>query len=180
MLRFSTCLLLVSLATPVGLHAAPVIVQDANDLISAATTTDARLYAMEQLATTHQLQTKRFVRDGKVQLLVQAPQIHYGEGDAYLHPKEYRRLQPIAELVQGNPLQIIVAGYSDTSATETMYDSVSDDRALEVARYLIQRGVEPRKITVVGRGPADPIADNTTRDGRRQNRRVEITVFSAL
>lgn len=159
-----------------------VLVEDADARLAKQAVLDPKLYELENLATQESLKTKRFLREGKTQIFVQAPQIHYDEGSAHFHPKENKRLQRVANLVKGQPFRVIVSGYSDTSDVEgsAFYDSVSDDRALEVAKYLMQQGVEPGKLTVVGRGPADPVADNSTSEGRAKNRRVEIVVFSDL
>lgn len=53
---------------------------------------------------------------------------------------------------------------------------LSAQRALTVARYLMDRGISSEKVRVVGRGPSDPVASNSSASGKAQNRRVEIVV----
>ena len=53
---------------------------------------------------------------------------------------------------------------------------LSLERAQAVMNFLVSRGVPAEAITAVGIGPDRPIADNNTRDGRTENRRVEIVI----
>ena len=77
--------------------------------------------------------------------------------------------------------QIDVVGHTDTDPIKKSpwKDNweLSAERALTVARYLIDRGVPEDRIRAVGCGPARPVASNTTAAGKAKNRRVEITVY---
>jgi outer membrane protein OmpA-like peptidoglycan-associated protein len=53
---------------------------------------------------------------------------------------------------------------------------LSQRRATAVATYIVQQGVEPRRITVQPRGERAPFADNASEAGRAQNRRVEMLI----
>jgi outer membrane protein OmpA-like peptidoglycan-associated protein len=56
---------------------------------------------------------------------------------------------------------------------------LSERRAMAVRDYLVKEaGVDSSKITVIGHGGADPVADNKTPEGRAKNRRVEISILS--
>jgi outer membrane protein OmpA-like peptidoglycan-associated protein len=54
---------------------------------------------------------------------------------------------------------------------------LSLNRALAVARFLIENGLDKRKVSVSGYGPHRPIADNAVLEGRRRNRRVEMNII---
>lgn len=69
---------------------------------------------------------------------------------------------------------ITVHGYTDSTGPAAYNRKLSERRALAVARYLIQAGVDAARIVVVGHGDADPIASNATAKGRARNRRVVI------
>jgi OOP family OmpA-OmpF porin len=69
-----------------------------------------------------------------------------------------------------------VAGYTDIIGSDSYNLRLSDRRAASVVDYLVQRGVNPNIISARGYGKANPIASNSTAEGRAQNRRVEITV----
>ena len=68
-----------------------------------------------------------------------------------------------------------VTGYSDSSGAEDYNRRLSLRRAETVAGYLEDRGVAPGRLQVRGMGESDPIADNSTAEGRAMNRRVVIS-----
>jgi OOP family OmpA-OmpF porin len=75
--------------------------------------------------------------------------------------------------------KIKLDGYTDNVGTEEYNLKLSERRAEAVMDYLIKEaGVFSSKITAVGHGMADPIADNKTSEGRAKNRRVEISILS--
>jgi len=73
-----------------------------------------------------------------------------------------------------------VQGYTDSTGDPTFNIELSDRRAAAVVRYLTSQGKLPLfRVNTVGFGEESPSADNKTRDGRKQNRRVEVRIFSA-
>ncbi len=75
---------------------------------------------------------------------------------------------------------VLVVGHTDTSGDENHNLALSLDRAESVADYLISTGVKSDAIRVIGRGSKDPLASNETREGRMQNRRVDILAVAEL
>ena len=71
---------------------------------------------------------------------------------------------------------IEVAGHTDSTGSEAYNQQLSERRASAVAAYLRTRNVLADRIITVGEGEARPIASNDTEAGRRQNRRVELTL----
>jgi outer membrane protein OmpA-like peptidoglycan-associated protein len=72
----------------------------------------------------------------------------------------------------------VVAGYTDSVGHETYNYELGERRATSVAGYLVgKKGLDPAQVRVVSYGASKPIANNSTRDGRRMNRRVEILVY---
>jgi outer membrane protein OmpA-like peptidoglycan-associated protein len=69
---------------------------------------------------------------------------------------------------------VIVQGHTDATGSEEHNFALSERRAEAVRGVLISNGVEPSRISAVGHGENDPVADNGTASGRRQNRRVDI------
>ncbi len=67
-----------------------------------------------------------------------------------------------------------IVGYTDSTGPEDYNMGLSERRAQAVADYLAGKGVSADKMTVSGMGEASPVADNGTREGRADNRRVEI------
>ena len=72
--------------------------------------------------------------------------------------------------------QIIVEGHTDSSGTDAHNQRLSEQRAGNVADYLIDRGVPARNVVVYGYGESDPKSSNDTPEGRQLNRRVEIHI----
>jgi outer membrane protein OmpA-like peptidoglycan-associated protein len=69
-----------------------------------------------------------------------------------------------------------VEGYTDSYGDPVYNRQLSKYRADMVKNYLIGHGVEAANISASGRGPENPIKSNSTSEGRKQNRRVEIQV----
>ncbi|CAB3751457.1 OmpA family protein [Paraburkholderia solisilvae] len=72
---------------------------------------------------------------------------------------------------------ILISGYTDASGSEAHNQELSERRALSVAQYLAAYGLKARRsVQVHGYGDANPMAPNTTAEGRAHNRRVEIVL----
>ena len=71
---------------------------------------------------------------------------------------------------------ITIVGHTDSTGAASYNQSLSEKRANSVRDYLIGKGVDPALMNASGMGETSPVADNSTRDGRAQNRRVEITI----
>jgi outer membrane protein OmpA-like peptidoglycan-associated protein len=69
-----------------------------------------------------------------------------------------------------------VAGHTDSTGSLQHNQLLSERRALSVANYLTQQGIDNRRFDVRGYGPTQPVATNATEAGRAQNRRVEIQI----
>ncbi|MBC7160975.1 OmpA family protein [Immundisolibacter sp.] len=69
-----------------------------------------------------------------------------------------------------------VAGHTDAVGSDAYNLALSQRRASNVRAYLVQQGVEPSRMTAVGYGESQPVADNSTEAGRAENRRVELRI----
>jgi type VI secretion system protein ImpK len=74
-----------------------------------------------------------------------------------------------------------VTGYTDNTPIRTRQFAsnleLSQERASQILQLLQNAGVDPSRLQALGKGDADPISDNTSTQGRAQNRRVSITVM---
>ncbi len=77
-------------------------------------------------------------------------------------------------LIDDPDLQVELAGYSDNSGNEELNQQLSQQRAESVRDYLVSLGVDGERLSAMGYGEEDPIADNSTVAGREANRRVEV------
>lgn len=85
----------------------------------------------------------------------------------------------LSEILQKyDDTNIMVAGHTDNTGTEEYNQELSEQRAMSVAEFAAFTGVEASRMTIVGYGEQQPIADNSTAEGRQQNRRVEIAIWA--
>ena len=88
------------------------------------------------------------------------------------------KLNDVADALtkQDKDSSMVVEGYTDSQGALAMNNELSQKRADAVRTYLVSRGISADRITAKGMGPASPIADNASPEGRANNRRVEIIV----
>ena len=72
-----------------------------------------------------------------------------------------------------------VAGHTDSVGDASVNMKLSQRRSDAVRKYLVQSGVSPDKIVARGYGETQPIADNTSDEGRDTNRRIEFRVLGS-
>jgi len=86
-------------------------------------------------------------------------------------------LQQVSASLQRHPdSRVRVIGHTDNVGTVVYNNTLSLERALAVARALIETGTDAERVSAGGRGLHEPIVSNTTAAGRAQNRRVEIVI----
>jgi general secretion pathway protein A len=103
--------------------------------------------------------------------------IQFKHNSMWLSDKAHEKLEPFVEFGLANPAsEIIVEGYSDSRGHPVYNKNISKKRAEVVKKYLVDKGLSAEKIMPVGMGPQNPIADNDTFEGRKLNRRIEISV----
>ena len=93
-----------------------------------------------------------------------------------LKPAAMAKLDQIANALRTKDQAIVVYGYTDNVGTREHNMELSDKRAQVVRDYLVSKGLPKDTVTSEGKGPDDPLADNSSVEGRAQNRRVEIVV----
>ena len=94
-----------------------------------------------------------------------------------LKPEGKAKLDELASKVQGINLEVIVAvGHTDSVGSDAYNQKLSERRAQAVKAYLESKGIDKSRVYTEGKGEKQPVADNKTKEGRAQNRRVEIEV----
>ena len=84
----------------------------------------------------------------------------------------------LIQFLKDNPsVKLEIQGYTDNTGNLASNQKLSQQRANSVVNYLIKNGIEKERLTAKGSGPANPVADNKTAEGKAQNRRVEMKVF---
>ena len=93
-------------------------------------------------------------------------------------PSSQPALDALYRFLEENPeVRIRITGHTDNTASEAYNLRLSKGRADAVAKKMFERGIDPSRIETDGKGMSDPVADNSTEEGRQQNRRVEFVVL---
>jgi len=74
----------------------------------------------------------------------------------------------------------LIEGYTDNTGSDAYNQALSERRADAVKGYLIGQGIGSNRLVASGNGEGSPVADNTSADGRQQNRRVEVIIENAV
>jgi outer membrane protein OmpA-like peptidoglycan-associated protein len=98
---------------------------------------------------------------------------------AELKPAAKTNLQSLATSLQNNPqTNILIVGHTDNTGSDAHNLDLSVQRAAAVKSYITANSVAASRLTIQGKGEAEPIADNNTVEGRAQNRRVELAIVA--
>jgi outer membrane protein OmpA-like peptidoglycan-associated protein len=101
--------------------------------------------------------------------------VHFGFDSADFESETRAALDRKVELLTNRPeLTIVIKGYADSTGPEEYNRKLSEQRAIAVYEYFRAKGVDLERMETVGYGESEPVADNSTREGRALNRRVEI------
>jgi outer membrane protein OmpA-like peptidoglycan-associated protein len=110
-------------------------------------------------------------------LVVNMSDVLFDSGKFTLRPIAREKLAKISGIVLAYPsLRLAIEGNTDSVGTDAFNQDLSEKRAEGVRSYLTQQGVPESSTTAAGFGKNQPIASNTTAEGRQQNRRVELVV----
>lgn len=101
----------------------------------------------------------------------------FTSGSARLQPGAEDKLQQVAGVLTRYPRTTIeVTGHTDSVGSEAFNQDLSERRAASVRDSLARYGVSPGRMVTHGAGELRPIADNSTREGRARNRRVDLNI----
>ena len=96
-----------------------------------------------------------------------------------LQPASFVELDNLVSLMRENPtLKISINGHTDNTGTPADNIKLSNNRANQVVRYLISKGIDASRLSSKGWGESQPIAANDTEEGRAKNRRTEMKVVN--
>jgi outer membrane protein OmpA-like peptidoglycan-associated protein len=110
-------------------------------------------------------------------LVVNMADVLFAFGRYNLKPDAQLKLAKLAGIIQAHPgLHLAIEGHTDNIGSDEANMKLSQQRADAVRDFLTQQGLPPDILTSEGLGKADPVADNSSSEGRQKNRRVEIIV----
>lgn len=103
----------------------------------------------------------------------------FEEGTSNLLSSSFGALDLLLETLRDNPdMKIRLDGHTDNSGSKKASIELSERRVNTVQFYLVNRGIDKKRITGKGFGGAKPIANNSTPENRAKNRRVEFKILS--
>ncbi|EYF06517.1 OmpA family protein [Chondromyces apiculatus DSM 436] len=110
--------------------------------------------------------------------IVLLQQVNFATGKAEILKESFDLLQQVVRALEEHPeiARVAVDGHTDGRGSEKANLDLSRRRALSVVQWLIEHGVDARRLESRGFGPRRPLADNTTDAGRAKNRRVEFQI----
>lgn len=103
--------------------------------------------------------------------------INFDSGSASIPDQNKEVLDLAAGLLQKLPqVGLTVGGFTDSTGNADQNKALSEKRAKAVVDYLLSKGASSDKLTAVGHGQDNPVADNVTEQGKFRNRRIEFSV----
>lgn len=100
--------------------------------------------------------------------------INFDVARATIKPESFRTINKIATLMKEHPDLIFrIDGHTDSDGGAELNQKLSEDRAKSIKQALIKFGISEKRLYIRGWGEANPIASNTTSEGKAKNRRVE-------
>ncbi len=107
--------------------------------------------------------------------------ILFATNKADLNATSKASLTQFAEVLKENrDMDIAIIGHTDTTGNDAINNPLSKNRAQSVSKFLKSQGVASAQIkTIDGQGSKNPVADNSTEEGRKQNRRVEVYMYAS-
>ena len=108
---------------------------------------------------------------------VNVKNVNFRSGSAELDPYELSRLTPVLNTLKAHPnTRVHIEGHTDSDGSQSYNQQLSENRAKNVAFYLMDNGITRDRIKTYGYGEERPIASNATLEGKQQNRRVTFLI----
>ena len=125
---------------------------------------------------------KKVDQRGCPEILLTLHGINFNSDSSKVRPDSERILAKAVTALQDSVgISVIIEGNTDNTGTPSYNQLLSERRAKAVLDFLVANGIEKERLVSVGKGANNPIADNQTKEGRYQNRRVEFrTVGTAF
>ncbi len=104
--------------------------------------------------------------------------LYFAVDSATIDTAGQRGLDEVAQVLRANPeLRVQIGGHTDATGSDAYNRALSDRRAAAARSYLVAAGISETRLESQGYGESQPAADNTTADGRRANRRTELSIL---
>jgi outer membrane protein OmpA-like peptidoglycan-associated protein len=114
---------------------------------------------------------------GDVQGAANRVQVHFARGDARLDTPGKALIDGLVTSLNACPgASLNISGHADASGKARHNKALSERRARSVAAYMVDKGIDARRLVAVGYGDKKPVAPNDTRANRAKNRRIDLAI----
>jgi OOP family OmpA-OmpF porin len=114
----------------------------------------------------------------EVEAVIELQGVHFDFDKSTLRPEAMVILNEAAALLNKHERVVVeVAGHTDSTGSDAYNQGLSERRANAVRDYLVEKGVRASRLSAKGYGESMPVASNDTKEGRAENRRVELIVL---
>jgi OOP family OmpA-OmpF porin len=111
--------------------------------------------------------------------LLRLHNIYFAQGDYRILDRSYQEIHEIVALLRQYPDMVIqLEGHTDRQGGRSANMELSEDRVLEIKNYLVNTGINPKRIKTAAFGDTRPISTENTEESRQLNRRVEVRIIS--
>jgi outer membrane protein OmpA-like peptidoglycan-associated protein len=115
------------------------------------------------------------IRNNKIEF---KEKIQFENNKSVILPQSFSLLDDITKVIKDNEhiKKLAIEGHASAEGDAKRNLTLSDERAKAVMKYIVDKGVDAKRLTAKGFGITKPIADNATEEGREKNRRVEFNI----
>lgn len=105
--------------------------------------------------------------------------VYFATNKDIILEKSFPILMEVSQVLKDNPdiTKVMVEGHTDSRASDAFNLKLSDRRAKSVRKFLIEQGIDEKRLISKGFGEQNPVQTNDTEEGRAANRRVEFTIL---
>ncbi|MCB0653854.1 MAG: OmpA family protein [Saprospiraceae bacterium] len=116
------------------------------------------------------------LKEGQV---IQLKNVYFKADSSSITAESYEALNNIYDFLSTNKdVAIEIGGHTNSKPSHDFADNLSNERAKSVMTYLVNKGIDPKRIKYKGYGKRNPISTNSTPEGRKLNQRVEIKILN--
>ena len=121
---------------------------------------------------------------GTLTIMIEQPKsftldnVHFDSGKSSIKTSSYDELKELVDFLKLKPeIKIEIGGHTDNVGEELANQTLSQERASSVKKYLVEHGVSSSRLIAKGYGESIPVADNNTEKGKKLNRRTEVRIL---